>query len=185
MELPTVLFKPRHGRLSYFADFVVYPLGISCMSAFLLRFEPRDERLDIAGAVAGGLAGWSLLEYAMHRFVFHGPEPFRSWHLEHHQRPLALVGTPTVVSATLLLGLIYLPVLALCDPWVATGAPLGVTTGYLGYAWTHYALHHRGADTHWLRDRKRQHFLHHSRHGCEYGVTTSIWDRVFASRAES
>ncbi|MDR3415234.1 MAG: sterol desaturase family protein [Nevskia sp.] len=185
MESPTVLFKSRHGRLSYFADFAVYPLGIAGMSAFLLRFEPRGERLDVAAAVAGGLAGWSFLEYAMHRFVLHGPEPFRSWHLEHHRRPRALIGTPTVVSAPLLLVLVYLPALALSDTWVATGATLGVTTGYLGYAWTHYALHHRSADTPWLRSRKRLHSLHHARHGCEYGVTTSIWDRVFASRAGS
>jgi cyclopropane-fatty-acyl-phospholipid synthase len=169
--------------MSYFADFAVYPLGIVCASSFLLRFEPREERLDVAAAIAGGLLGWSFLEYALHRFLLHGIEPFRSWHLEHHRRPRALLGIPTVLSAILVLALVFLPTLVIGNRWVATGVTLGVIVGYLGYAWTHHVLHHWNVYTPWLRSRKRLHRLHHSRHDCEYGVTTSIWDRVFASRA--
>lgn len=178
-------FLPLQSRLSYLADFAVYPAGIACAAAYLLVFGPHRERLEIAGAAIAGLLGWSLLEYALHRFLLHGPEPFRRWHLAHHRQPRALIGTPTIVSVLLLLGLVFLPACLLGGSWVATGLALGVATGYLGYAMTHHALHHWDKDMPWLRTRRHLHWLHHSRPGCEYGVSTSIWDRVFLSRSDS
>lgn len=185
MPSPPAWLRLRHTRISYFADFAVYPAAIFCASVFLVLCAPRAQWLDTGAAVAAGLLGWSFLEYALHRFLLHGPQPFRGWHLEHHRRPRALIGIPTVLSAILLLLLVFLPTLALGNSWVATGLTLGVTIGYLGYAWTHYALHHWRANTAWLQRRERLHLLHHSGAGCEYGVTTSIWDLLFSSRSNS
>ena len=48
-----------------------------------------------------GAATWTFLEYVLHRFVLHGVAPFSDWHRQHHLRPLALICSPTVLSAAL------------------------------------------------------------------------------------
>lgn len=176
------MFKLERSKGSYFADFVVYPLAIFA-SGFLLCVRPRGERLHIAVAVMSGLMLWSLLEYALHRFVLHGLEPFRSWHAEHHNRPHALIGTPTAVSATSIIALIFVPALLISGLWLSTGLTLGVTAGYLGYACTHHVVHHWHTESAWLKHRKRLHALHHhSSAACQFGVVTSVWDYVFGTR---
>jgi sterol desaturase/sphingolipid hydroxylase (fatty acid hydroxylase superfamily) len=130
-----------------------------------------------------GLAGWTAIEYVMHRFVLHGLRPFSQWHAQHHQRPVALISTPTIVSATLIAALVYLPARLLGGLWQAGALTLGVMAGYLAYAVAHHATHHWRADSAWLKRRKRWHALHHhlaDSPAC-YGVTTSFWDHVFGS----
>ncbi|OIQ73314.1 fatty acid hydroxylase superfamily protein [mine drainage metagenome] len=129
-----------------------------------------------------GLGGWTAIEYVLHRFVLHGLQPFRRWHLEHHRRPAALICTPTILSATLIVVLVFLPSLLLGNLWNACALTFGLLTGYLGYAITHHAVHHWHVDNAWLKKRKRWHALHHhsEQAGC-YGVTSSFWDLVFGS----
>ena len=130
--------------------------------------------------VLAGLAGWTLLEYALHRFVLHGLRPFSDWHAEHHHRPAALICAPTILSASLIAALVFLPAWALGGLWPACAITLGVLGGYLAYAITHHATHHWRASNRWTRQRKRWHALHHDRHRGpgHYGVTTSFWDHL-------
>jgi cyclopropane-fatty-acyl-phospholipid synthase len=134
-----------------------------------------------------GLALWSLVEYGLHRFVLHRVQPFQRWHGEHHRRPTALLGTPTVMSAALFATLVYAPAWAAAGAWPACAFTLGMLAGYLAYVVTHFVAHHTAppglAGTAWLRGRRRWHALHHQRidaPGC-YGVTSGIWDRLFGS----
>ena len=48
----------------------------------------------VAGALLAGLVAWTLLEYVLHRFVLHGVEPFRAWHLAHHRNPTQPIRVP-------------------------------------------------------------------------------------------
>ena len=180
------LFKLEHSRWAYRADFALYGGAVAWFATFLLVAGPRGMRLEIWALALLGLVGWSALEYALHRFVLHGLQPFQRWHAEHHERPTALICAPTVLSATLIAALIFLPALLLGNLWRACALTLGVLAGYLAYATTHHATHHWRADSAWLRGRKRWHALnHHRRHhndqpGC-YGVTSGFWDQVFGS----
>ena len=130
-----------------------------------------------------GVLLWTLLEYVLHRFVFHGLQPFRKWHALHHQRPTALIFTPTLLSALVIAGLVFVPALLLGNVWTACAFTLGVQTGNLGYSIIHHGIHHWRADSAWLKRRKLWHAVHHrgttARH-C-FGVTTSFWDHVFRS----
>ena len=130
-----------------------------------------------------GLLGWTAIEYGLHRFLLHGPQPFRRWHAEHHQRPSARIGTPTILSGGLIAALVLLPALLLGDPWRAGALSLGMLGGYLAYTLSHHAIHHGCGDSRWLRRRKRWHARHHhpTRLPLCYGVTTGFWDRVFRS----
>jgi len=176
------LLTLEHSKLAYRADFSLYALAVPALSAFLLWNAPRAHWLAASLWVLAGLVSWTAIEYALHRFVLHGMQPFRAWHEAHHERPTALICAPTIFSATLILVLVFLPAWAIGDVWCACSLTLGLLAGYLAYAITHHAAHHWRADSAWLRERKRWHALHHHARqpGC-YGVTSPLWDRVFGS----
>jgi cyclopropane-fatty-acyl-phospholipid synthase len=171
-----------HSAAVYRADFVVYG-AVAMALAMLLVFEaPQAGAAPVLGAVLGGLAAWTVIEYLLHRFVLHGLQPFQGWHAQHHQRPTALIGLPTYVSAVLFFVLVFLPTALLTDRWTACAATLGVLMGYIAYGGVHHATHHWRVENAWLRQRKQWHAMHH--HCPEpvcFGVTTSVWDRVFRS----
>lgn len=167
------------SRQGYVVDYLFYALWIVVASSVLVLFGPRREWLDIALLAAGGLIVWSFLEYALHRFIMHGVDPFRRWHREHHDKPRALVGTPTVFSATLIVLLVFVPAFALTDIWKGIGLTLGVLVGYFGFGSVHHAVHHWRPRTGWLRRRKQLHAIHHRLGDRHFGVCTSLWDWVF------
>ncbi len=177
------LFSLEHSKLAYSADFAVYGAAVVALTVFLLIFIQRNQRLETLAFVLMGLAGWTVAEYAMHRFVLHGVQPFRRWHAEHHERPTALIYTPTILSAALIVTLVFLPALVVGGLWRASAFTLGVLIGYLAYSITHHATHHWHGDNAWLRQRKFWHARHHhsvESPGC-YGVTTAFWDHVFGT----
>ena len=175
------LFTMEHGKAAYRADFVLYGTAVVALGTFLMVAAPDGQRIVLAAFASAGLASWTAIEYALHRFVLHGLPPFRGWHAQHHARPAALICTPTILSGTLIALLVFLPALLLGDVWRACALTLGLLTGYLAYAVTHHAIHHVRRDGGWLAQRKRWHALHHHHAepaGC-YGVTSAFWDRVF------
>jgi len=169
-----------HSKLAYRADFVIYALAVVLIACALLMAGPRTDRPFMATLVVLGLLGWSLLEYVAHRFVLHGLPPFSVWHAAHHDRPTALICTPTLLSGSLIAVLVFLPALLLSNLWRGSALTLGVLVGYLAYSCVHHAVHHWHGGGKWLVRRKHCHALHHhSEQAGYYGVTTSFWDSVF------
>ncbi|NGY04654.1 sterol desaturase family protein [Solimonas terrae] len=175
-------FSLEHGRTAYRADFVLYAGLVITLVIVLIVNGPRLRLPEFGALALTGLVGWSLIEYLLHRFVLHGLPPFRGWHAEHHRRPQALLGVPTVLSAPLIAAFVYLPALLLSDAWSAGALSLGVLAGYLAYSVTHHATHHWHGGNAWLKRRKRWHALHHHAGSAgRYGVSTVFWDHVFHS----
>ncbi|WHZ10690.1 MAG: hypothetical protein OJF60_001129 [Burkholderiaceae bacterium] len=169
-----------HSRLAYAADFVIHGLAVALLAGLIGVAGPPSERAAMGALIALGLLSWSLLEYLAHRFVLHGLPPFSVWHAAHHERPTALICTPTAVSAALIVLLVFLPALLLGDRWRAAALTLGVMTGYLGYSCMHHAVHHWRGGGRWMYARQHAHAMHHRRGATGYyGVTTSFWDHVF------
>ena len=146
-----------------------------------------QELVASLGALGLGAAGWTLVEYLLHRFVFHGASATRlgaKEHRKHHaqvdyfapwwQKALAAGAATAVV----------LPVSIVC---VGTANGFVFTAGFIGMYLVYEVLHRR-AHTHpprsvYGRWRRRNHFAHHfvdPRRA--QGVTTPIWDLVFATR---
>lgn len=182
------LFRLEHSRAVYLADFVLYGLACAAMLTALAWGGPQGEGWTLVGLAAAGLATWTFLEYLLHRFVLHGLKPFSTLHAEHHLRPNALICTPTVVSAGLILTLVFLPAWAIAaDARQAGAMTLGVVVGYLAYSIAHHATHHWRGEGPWLLRRKRWHALHHRAYRVpgltpgHFGVTTLLWDRLFGS----
>ena len=177
------LFNLEHSKALYRADIALYSIIILVLAVFLLVDSPRQHWLQTITFVILGIAGWTLIEYALHRFILHSLQPFIRWHAMHHRRPKALIFAPTILSAALFFTLIFLPALLLGDLWHASALTLGVIIGYLFYTIIHHAIHHWHANNNWLKERKRCHALHHhynKLYGC-YGVTSAFWDKVFGS----
>ena len=176
------LLSLEHSKVAYRADFALYGTAVAGLAAYLWLATPAPQRLAVAGWVLAGLAGWTAIEYAMHRFVLHGMPPFRAWHALHHARPTARIGAPTLLSGSLIVGMVFLPLWILESLSLACAFTLGVLAGYLAYAVTHHAVHHGRYGGNWVLRRKRWHAQHHQAgHRRCYGVTSSFWDRVFGT----
>lgn len=173
------VFSVEHSKIAYFVDYAVYLVVILLLPFILMHFAPPQVWTQIVISVAAGLAIWSLIEYAMHRLVFHGIEPFQRMHGEHHRRPQALIATPTVLSLTMITVFVWLPATLLGGFWLGCGATLGVIVGYFAYGVIHHAVHHWRSRSVWMRQRKRLHAIHHRFPHYNYGVTMSLWDRIF------
>jgi dihydroceramide fatty acyl 2-hydroxylase len=139
-------------------------------------------------AWGGGFFGWTLMEYVLHRFLFHWKPkgPFgRQFHFVshgiHHLDPwdaTRLVFPPlgTLVVILPIFGLLWLAF----PLGVALGIVSGLLAGYLLYDMTHYHVHHRKPRTRWGKFLKAWHLEHHHRHpNAMWGVSSPLWDLVF------
>lgn len=133
---------------------------------------------------------WTLLEYGMHRFLFHIDEllpdkpVFLTLHFLlhgiHHYMPmdrLRLV-MPPILFAILQAPFTRLAYILFPIP-VANGIISGSFTFYVIYDCMHYALHHTMLPT-YMREMKKYHLAHHYKNfELGFGVTSKIWDYVF------
>lgn len=173
----------RHSKAAYIGDFALLYACIAGLVTLLLASGVRERLAEVAAFALIGLAGWTLIEYALHRFVLHRIEPFRRWHALHHQRQRDLIFAPAILTVSAAAGLVFLPVWILGGLLRAGALMLGLLIGYVAYSATHHAVHHWSCERVWLRSRKRWHSLHH-RPGLpagHYGVTTAFWDHLFRS----
>ncbi len=148
--------------------------------------------LTIIAATLGGAALWTLAEYVLHRFAMHelkGRGMMSREHLEHH------VSSSWSFSATHLLswaGMLlvgfgaWMPLIwMLAGPAAGVSVAIGWAAGYFIYEHQHAMAHlrpPRGRYSRWLR---RHHFHHHFGHPMSnHGVTTLVWDKVFATFEE-
>ena len=147
--------------------------------------------LSIPGAVglaAVGVLIWSLVEYVLHRWVFHsvGSKPWQRrfhfiMHGVHHDFPQDAGRLVMPLGVSIPLGAIFYLCTWLAAGPVAGGAVfVGLGLGYLAYDGTHYAIHHLKMQSRWGKWVKRHHMLHHHA-GAEtrWGVSSPLWDVVF------
>ena len=179
------LLSLEHSPTAYWADFAWHGAVALALAAAVgagLPAAPGHAGLAAALALAlGGLLLWTLIEYLLHRFVLHQLPPFRGWHALHHARPRALICGPTVLSSLLIAALVAAPAWALLGAAHAQALTLGLVLGYLAYGVVHHSMHHGGGGR-WMQARRRWHALHHHAPAAAgYGVSTGLWDHVFAT----
>ena len=134
-----------------------------------------------------GILLWTLIEYLIHRYVFHY-EPKTRWgkqlhfviHGVHHDYPndARRLVMPPVISiplAFLFFGLFFLIFGSLAPAVFA-----GLVFGYVCYDMLHYATHHLAMKSGvwlWL---KQYHLRHHFKDDhVGYGISSPLWDYVF------
>jgi sterol desaturase/sphingolipid hydroxylase (fatty acid hydroxylase superfamily) len=174
----------RLTRASFLADFYVYPCVVALLGAIAITHAHHDwPRLGLA--FLAGLCGWTLLEYFVHRCVFHHAPWIRQQHGAHHHDPKALVGTPTWLSVFTLFVIALLPSVLVAGLAIGSGFTAGLVLGYLWYCTVHYGAHHwHAARRGYFHRMKRRHAIHHQAEtDSNFGVTTSVWDHVFGTSA--
>jgi sterol desaturase/sphingolipid hydroxylase (fatty acid hydroxylase superfamily) len=164
-------------RIRHFGDYVTIPLAAVIF-------------MDLAGMyrlylVLVGLAAWTLMEYLVHRFVFHhGHSLGRRLHQLHHDHP----SDPDSERSSLSTPLLAFPIgyLLIHAAGLEDGSALfaGLLWGYLIFIVVHYAVHRwRIEPNSWLYPTKMRHLTHHHLENCNFGVTTIFWDVVFRTNA--
>jgi len=134
-----------------------------------------------------GVLAWTLLEYVIHRWIFHY-EPKTGWgrklhfivHGVHHDYPND--GTRLVMPPVLSipLAIIFFVGFALAFGRYAPAISAGFGFGYVCYDSIHYATHHfsmKNPVGRWLKQYHLRHHYHDDGQG--YGVSSPLWDYVF------
>jgi sterol desaturase/sphingolipid hydroxylase (fatty acid hydroxylase superfamily) len=156
---------------------------------YLALWQRRLSILTVAGLFLFGALIWTLLEYVIHRHLFHyepktrvGKQLHFIVHGVHHDYPndAQRLVMPPAVSIPLAIAFfgLFFAVLGRFAPAVSAGFAFG----YICYDTIHYAIHHfpmrRGVGR-WLKQYHLRHHFQDDQAG--YGVSSPLWDYVFGT----
>ena len=172
-----------HSSANYWvAMFSDLAAALAFLACGLSRFS--GPWVVAGGVVIAGFTSSGLLEYVLHRWVLHGPASIaKRGHAQHHVAPGALISTPLFVVMTGALAIWGLLGLVL-PAGVAALLVFGLYAGYNYFALLHHVQHHHGHDLAFLpywRRLERLHHLHHHRQIVNFGISTTMWDRLFGT----
>lgn len=139
-----------------------------------------------------GLLSWSIVEYTLHRFVFHMTTNTTMWnyvhffaHGIHHITPndSTRLTFPPTFSGVIALGIAQLPGI-IPETTGIHSFLAGLATGFVLYDTAHYYFHH--GDASWLpsflQKQKSLHLNHHYKDdSTNFGVTSPLFDWVFGT----
>lgn len=201
--------RPRHygkGSAKLFGNFLE-PLSLTPwwvvplvwlppnLYIFYVGFANQSKIIALSFWVLG-LFVWSLVEYSLHRFLFHldyylpDHPAFLTLHFTlhgvHHYLPMdryRLVLPPTLFI--FLAYPFYRLVFGLLPFYMACSGFAGGTLGYILYDVTHYVLHHTHLPA-FLQELKTYHLEHHYKnYELGFGVTSRFWDVIFDTEITS
>uniref|UniRef100_A0A9L0S4E5 Fatty acid 2-hydroxylase n=1 Tax=Equus caballus TaxID=9796 RepID=A0A9L0S4E5_HORSE len=165
--------------------------NVRLFTSFTTEYSVAMPESVFPGLFVLGLFLWSLVEYVLHRFLFHMKPPSNSYYLitlhfvlhgQHHKAPFdesRLVFPP--VPASLMIAFFYMVLRLLLPEAVGGTVFAGGLLGYVLYDMTHYYLHfgspHKGS---YLYKMKAHHVKHHFAHQKSgFGISSKFWDYFF------
>jgi sterol desaturase/sphingolipid hydroxylase (fatty acid hydroxylase superfamily) len=171
------------SKALYFGDFLAIPVAILLLAAAAIHTRGLEGAGLWAAAFIVGLFVWTLVEYIVHRWVYHAIPFFEKFHDAHHDDPTALIGVPSFLSSGIILAVFFVPLWLTIGVVLAGGFTSGALLGYAGYMLVHHASHHWTLTPGSLLYRARVlHMAHHYNPAPgNYGVVTSFWDHVFST----
>ncbi len=173
-----------------FIPFFFYTLLSLGLGAAAMISETRSLTSILFLCLAGVLT-WGLIEYWLHRLVFHfdaqsekGRNLVYALHLSHHANPKSMDDLFASLRLSLPIALCYcLLAWALIRSWQATAYLfIGLVAGYFSYEFLHYQAHHRAPRLRVFRYLKKYHLLHHHQTSAQrFGVTSPVFDYLFGT----
>ena len=203
MAAPAPPVRPKHkGSAQLFENpvlerlshtHIAWPVSIFMATALAsLYYGFGHGFLSGVSALGLFLGGWflfSLVEYAVHRYLYHLPATTAkrakiqyTLHGVHHEFPkdktrLAMPPIVTVFVASLLFFIFKL----VFGSW-AFGVLAGFTFGYATYLFVHYSIHAYAPPKHFLKVWWTHHSQHHYRQDeVAFGVSSTLWDNIFGT----
>lgn len=170
---------------------VIWGMYVPALAYMLYRSNAKYDYsvLYIIFIFIVGMVFWTFFEYLMHRFAFHwiaNSERAKKFvyimHGNHHEYPrdrerLFMPPVPSIILASAIFVLQFL----ILGKSAFMFFP-GFIFGYLMYGTMHYAIHAWNPPFKWMKPLWRNHHLHHYKNDdMGFGVSTTIWDRVFGT----
>jgi sterol desaturase/sphingolipid hydroxylase (fatty acid hydroxylase superfamily) len=170
------------------------PLSFYTTVALCLGFLAARAKLPRSNTIillAVGLLSWGLIEYGLHRFIFHyharsrlGVKLLYQVHLSHHEDPEAINRLfASLLLSTPIASTYWLLAWAVTGSWAAASYLfIGMASGYFYYEWLHFQCHHRTSRLRFLKYLRKYHLLHHYKTPeLRFGVTSPLFDLVFGT----
>lgn len=177
-------------RWRWWAAWVAFlPVAIG---AFVFAFVNSQQWLTVILSFGIGILTWTLFEYFMHRVIFHyegNSATLKRMHYVVHGMhhvyptdPMRVIFPPfsSAIVGSFIAALFFwlLPIV-----WAAAVFS-GFILGYVVYEFMHYGAHHIKWKQRFFFNLKRHHLLHHHNshyQSMNFGVTTTLWDRIFGT----
>ncbi|HJP98664.1 MAG TPA: sterol desaturase family protein [Rhodanobacteraceae bacterium] len=173
-KLSTSRFNLRAGMIS---DSL-----ISVVLVFAALWYGQMRAAAAALTVLLGLFAFTFIEYAAHRWLFHGHTgPFEAGHDNHHRDPLGNDALPFFLPPIFMCALAAFFALALPTSYALLLAGI-IAAGYATYGSSHVVIHARRFKSPWLRRWAGFHNIHHYHPETNFGVTTGLWDVLLGTR---
>ncbi len=131
----------RLNALAYYADFFISFALILMLAATALWDSTLVKVAQWGACALAGFTVWTLLEYFVHRVLYHNVPYFVEMHDAHHAEPNAFIGAPPIIGVLLILALFYAPISPF-NELAASGFTAGMFAGYMGYMLMHHAAHY-------------------------------------------
>ncbi|KAI9350509.1 hypothetical protein DFJ73DRAFT_832438 [Zopfochytrium polystomum] len=164
-----------------------------CTYLCYLSLSAGSGAVEVASSFTVGIFIWTLIEYTLHRFLFHVDEylPDNRFlitahfllHGIHHFLPMDKMRLvmPPVLGLVLASPIVKLLLTVIPSPY-SYAVTAGAFFGFQGYDMIHYSLHHVRPATQHLREMKSYHLDHHYKNAHQgYGITSKMWDYVFGT----
>jgi sterol desaturase/sphingolipid hydroxylase (fatty acid hydroxylase superfamily) len=154
---------------------------------YVSLWQQKLSILAVTGLFLLGVLLWTLLEYLIHRYIFHyepktrlGKRLHYVIHGVHHDYPNDARRLVMPPSISVPLAFLFYGLFLLIFGHLASSVFAGLVFGYVCYDMLHYATHHfpmkRGLWL-WL---KHYHLRHHYKDDdAGFGISSPLWDYVF------
>jgi dihydroceramide fatty acyl 2-hydroxylase len=170
------------SRVNYW---LAYATDFACAAAFgYLGLRAGGVWYVAFASLCCGAFAFSFVEYALHRWAFHSGSllsgELHASHHHHPKQPSALPFCSSAVSAPAFFWLLT----QFMSAHVAHFALCGFFAAYLSYGVLHHLQHSiriKDLPFQWMRRKWAAHAVHHGREGVNFGVTTSLWDRLLGT----
>ncbi len=154
----------------------------------------HQESAHVLVVFISGMFFWTFFEYMLHRFAFHfiadneqAMKIVYIIHGNHHEYPrdrerLFMPPVPSLILSSFIFCMMYF----IAKWFGVTGNVFaffpGFMLGYLMYGSMHYAIHAWNPPYKWMKPLWRNHHLHHYKNDhLGFGVSTTLWDRLFGT----
>ncbi len=178
---PVFLLQMSRTPVNYWAEFGLdIPLGAVLIFAGLRH--QGSHSLNVLLAILLGLLLFSYLEYAVHRWLFHGSiRIIVQGHRMHHENPQGYDALPFFLPSLIILGMtgLFGLLMPVSYAFLLSGA---TAFGYVTYGLSHFSIHHVRFRQPLVRRWAANHLIHHYHPESNFGVTTPLWDRVLGTR---
>jgi sterol desaturase/sphingolipid hydroxylase (fatty acid hydroxylase superfamily) len=161
-----------------------FGLTLDWLVAAALMINGLMRATDVASVAATILCAgfvYSFYEYALHRWLYHGPASVvRRVHALHHETDM-LIGAPFFFSLGVT-ALSWCVARTVLDAPLATVFAATVLGSYVYQSTVHHLLHAHAFRRHVLfRRLRRHHAIHHARGDVNFGLTWLVWDRLLGT----